>query len=96
MLMFNFRKEKRRTKSQLKVFFLDGDERYSIYVKETRTIICSRNFIFEETLHLHNRKSLKQAAVRNQAQDDEATIDKEKNEVTVDKDPQLKDEVNDI
>lgn len=78
--------DKKATKGYLVGY--DGDERYRIYIKETRMVICSRDVIFEEKPSMSEHVvtlPFQEATERNQSHDDE-------NEVTVDEDSQLEEE----
>lgn len=75
--------DKKATKGYLVGY--DGDERYRIYIKETRTVICSRDVIFEEKPSMSENVitlPFQQATERNQSCNDE-------NEVTVEEDLKL-------
>lgn len=80
--------DKKATKGYLIGY--DGDERYRIYVKETKTVICSRDVIFEE------KPSITENVILPLQQDDEVEIDADNNKVTVDKDLQLEEKTEDI
>ncbi|KFM58020.1 Retrovirus-related Pol polyprotein from transposon TNT 1-94, partial [Stegodyphus mimosarum] len=71
-----------------------GDERYRIYIKETSTVICSRDVIFEEKPSMTGSiitLSLEQVSERDSSQDDEV-----ENKVIDEGSQQEKKEVEDI
>lgn len=73
----------------------DGDERYRIYVKETRTVICSRDVIFEEKPSITENVltlPLQQATERCQTPDNRVTVDEDETEVTIKEDSQQEEE----
>ncbi|KFM72066.1 hypothetical protein X975_23973, partial [Stegodyphus mimosarum] len=64
--------DKKATKGYLLGY--DGDERYHIYIKETSTVICSRDVIFEEKPSMTGSiitLPLQQVSERDSSQDDE-------------------------
>jgi hypothetical protein len=64
--------DKKATKGYLLGY--DGDERYRIYVKETSTVICSRDVVFEEKPFMTENViplPLQQVADRNLSQEDD-------------------------
>ncbi|KFM59342.1 Retrovirus-related Pol polyprotein from transposon TNT 1-94, partial [Stegodyphus mimosarum] len=84
--------DKKATKGYLLGY--DGDERYRIYIKETSTVICSRDVIFEEKPSMTGSiitLPLQQVSERDSSQDDEV-----ENKVIDEGSQQEKKEVEDI